>query len=116
MVRIYVSAPMNYIPTFSDLIRKLVSAYEVSLYVPFLTENDAFSMDIANLNKCDFMVTHVPEASIGTACEITFAYLRQIPIIGYKCIHHPWLDRMIYRVDDQEKLQEVLSEMIYSLL
>lgn len=91
---LYLSAPMKELDNFYQLVKEIVS--DRDHYVPILNDPLAMQKDILYLDKATIVLAHMPYPSIGVSMEIAYAtFLRKIPTIGYQCINHLWLDKIL---------------------
>jgi nucleoside 2-deoxyribosyltransferase len=71
--------------------------------------------DIRALEKSDVLLIHIPEPSVGACAELGYfkACKPTKPIIGYKCMIHPWIRHLCdFRIDHVDHLIEILETMI----
>ncbi len=98
-----------------------VDGHEESIDYDDTKAREVFFGHLALIDSCDFLIAFLPEASMGTAVEMTEAYEKKIPIITVSPMTINWVIRLFSwkifeTVDEFEKyvvdndLQEIVSE------
>jgi len=117
-VVVYLSAPMVY---QEELYNKAWKEFgdSVDFYRPKYQGKDppdiAVYSDLKAISKSDVIICYMPEPSIGTTAEITYSFYSfpDKPIIGYRCINHPWLKHFlssnVTNMKDVKHLIEILK-------
>lgn len=71
----------------------------------YYSEKEAMRYDLNMLKNCNLVIVNLKDLdkSIGTSDEILYAYLHNIPIIGFceekEFVLHPWKEEQIDRIE-----------------
>jgi hypothetical protein len=91
---LYLSVPMKEWDNFYQLVKEIINSRDH--YVPILNDPLAMEKDILYLDKATVVLAHMPYPSIGVSMEIAYAhFVKKVPIVGYRCINHLWLDKIL---------------------
>ena len=124
MVKIYCACPMKYIGVYQEFKLFLIEFYsqlfrKIDMRIPeFIdkTNQNAFVFnDLYHIETSDILICHIPEPSVGSCAELGYfrAYHKTKPIIAYKCMDHPWIDKLAnFKVDTFEDLASILKEIV----
>ena len=71
----------------------------------YQSDSEVFRFFRRKVEECDVVLVNLKDIrqSVGTICELVFAYQNDIPIIGFNCTNyqsHPWIDEMLDRTFD----------------
>ena len=123
MLSIYCASPFKHFETMKSLVDKLRESelikHNCKFILPVLLEDTVsqsyvFS-DIRALEKSDVLLIHIPEPSVGACAELGYfkACNSTKPIIGYKCMEHPWIKHLCnFVVNEIEDIVDILETMI----
>ena len=71
-----------------------VDGHEESINYDDTRAREVFFGHLAMIDSCDLLIAFLPEASMGTAVEMTEAYEKQIPIITVSPMTINWVVRL----------------------
>jgi len=123
MLKIYCSTPFKHYKEMEDLVYlALCKSKTVDNHCKFILpqcleselESFVFS-DLKMLEESDILLIHIPEPSVGACAELGYfkACNPTKPIIGYKCMIHPWIKHLCnFQIDHVDQLVEILETMI----
>ncbi len=117
LLRIYISSAMDSQKIIKE---ELTDLFDVTLFnfvFPKLILNPDIWVpyfDLKTISNCDIVLCFMNKPSIGTTSEISYTkwMCPDKPIIGYKCIDHPWLKYLLsINCKDINCLQNILQSI-----
>jgi len=120
-IHIYCSSGFKTMQEIEELVHilrnELLEQPEVfKFHIPFEIDhvtNALVYADLKRMEQCDIMITHIPEPSVGACMEVAYfkAKYPERPILGYKCMKHPWLEEFLsFNTRHPEMIAKFLNE------
>jgi len=126
MIHVYCSSGFKFMDRLVDLVDSLKSRSTIiesyfQFHIPQLIEDTKHHSyvysDIITLKKCDILLAHIPQATVGSCCELGFfrAIKPHNPIIAYQCTDHPWIKHLSnFFVDSIDDVIDILETLYLS--